>query len=326
MANPFFLWILPLALGFFLDLCIGDPYFLPHPIRLIGWLIDKGEKVTRRILPKTKGGELCGGAIMAMAVCVICFLVPWLILWGAYLIHPIVCMGMHTLFCYQILAVKSLKDESMKVEKGLLEKDTEKARFAVSMIVGRDTQALSEEGMIKAAVETVAENTADGTVAPLLFMALGGAPLGFLYKAVNTMDSMIGYRNQRYLYFGRFAARMDDVLNFIPARVAAIFMIVAAFFTGLDGKNAMKIFVRDRLNHASPNSGQTEAVCAGALQVMLAGNAVYFGKLYEKKTIGDDRRPVAPGDIHLACRLLYGTAGITFAICMIGMVGVQWLF
>lgn len=326
MTNPFFLWTLPVSLGFLLDLCIGDPHFLPHPIRLIGWLIEKGEKLTRQILPKTKGGELYGGAIMAIVVCLICLATALLILWGAYLIHPILFMVVHTIFCYQILAVKSLKNESMKVAHGFLENDIEKARFAVSMIVGRDTQALSEEGIIKATVETVAENTSDGTVAPLLFMAIGGAPLGFLYKAVNTMDSMIGYKNDRYLYFGRCAARLDDVLNFIPARLAGFFMIGAAFLTGLDYKNAIKIFIRDRRNHASPNSAQTEAVCAGALQIMLAGDAVYFGKLYEKKTIGDDIRPVVAGDINLACRLLYGTAWITFLICMIGMVSVQWLF
>jgi adenosylcobinamide-phosphate synthase len=195
----------------------------------------------------------------------------------------------------------------------------------VSMIVGRDVQNLSMEQVTKAAVETVAENTSDGTVAPLLFMALGGAPLGFFYKAINTMDSMIGYKNDRYLYFGRFAAKLDDVVNYIPARISAYLMILAAYFMKLDYRNAWRIFKRDRYNHASPNSAQTESVCAGALDIQLAGDAYYFGKLYPKKTIGDSLRPVAYDDIPSANRLLYGTAYLSFALCIIGMGAAVWI-
>nr|WP_315019484.1 adenosylcobinamide-phosphate synthase CbiB [uncultured Aminipila sp.] len=323
--NSIVIAVLPLFLGFILDLIIGDPHSWPHPIRLIGIAIEKFEMFFRYFSSKTKGSEFAAGVIMAICIAAISFLVPAIILWAAYKIHLILGLVIETIMCYQILAVKALKTESMKVYTELEKNDVEGARQKVSMIVGRDTESLTEEGIIKATVETVAENTSDGTVAPMIFMAIGGAPLGFLYKAVNTMDSMIGYKNDKYLYFGRFAAKLDDVLNFIPARLSGIFMIIASLFCGLDFKNAARIFKRDRLNHASPNSAQTEAVCAGALNVQLAGNAYYFGKLYEKKTIGDNTRPIEKRDIILSNRLLYGTAWITLIICMLGMVIVKWL-
>ena len=181
------------------------------------------------------------------------------------------------------------------------------ARHAVSWIVGRDTQNLDAEGVTKAAIETVAENSSDGVIAPLFYMAVGGVPLMFFYKAVNTMDSMIGYKNERYLYFGRFAAKLDDVVNYIPARLSGLLMVIASFLCGLDGKNAFRIFLRDRRKHDSPNSAQTEAAMAGALGVQLAGNAFYFGKLYEKPYIGDPLRPIEAEDIVRANRLLYRT-------------------
>lgn len=323
--NSIIIAVLPLFAGFILDLIIGDPYNWPHPIRLIGKAIEKGEVFFRYFTAKTKNGEFFGGVMLALSVMMISFAIPAGILWGAYKIHLVLGMAVHTVMCYQILAVKSLKTESMKVYYELAENDVEGAREKVSMIVGRDTASLTEEGIIKAAVETVAENTADGTVAPMIFMAIGGAPLGFLYKSVNTMDSMIGYKNDKYLYFGRFAARMDDFFNFVPARLSGIFMIAGSLILGLDFKNAARIFKRDRFNHASPNSAQTEAVCAGALNVQLAGNAYYFGKLYEKKTIGDDLRPVNKEDIVLANRLLYVTAWITLMLCMLGIGMVIWL-
>ena len=323
--NPILIAVLPLFLGFILDLLIGDPHNWPHPIRLIGNTIDKFEQFFRHFSSKTRGGEFRAGMLMAVCVLVLSFFVPAVLLGIAYKIHWIAGVVIETVMCYQILAVKALKTESMNVYKELDKNDLEGARQKVSMIVGRDTENLTEEGIIKAAVETVAENTSDGTVAPMIFMAIGGAPLGFLYKAVNTMDSMIGYKNDKYLYFGRFAAKLDDVLNFIPARLSGMFMIIAALFCGLDFKNAARIYRRDRLNHASPNSAHTEAVCAGALRIQLAGNAYYFGKLYEKKTIGDDTRSVNKEDIILSNRLLYGTAWIALIVCMLGMVVVRWL-
>lgn len=317
--------MIALAAGFVLDLIFGDPHWMPHPICLIGSMISKGEKVIRGVLPKTEKAELAGGILLVIIVAAVSTAVPFAILWAAGQIHILLRVAIEAFMCYQILSVKSLKTESMKVYQELVREDLAGARKMVSMIVGRDTQDLSLEQVTKAAVETVAENTADGTVAPLLFMALGGAPLGFFYKAVNTMDSMIGYKSDRYLYFGRFAAKLDDVVNYIPARLSAYLMILASFLLKLDYRNAWMVFRRDRYNHASPNSAQTESVCAGALDIQLAGDAYYFGKLYKKKTIGDPLRPIVYEDIYSANRLLYGTAYLTFALCVIGMGVAEWI-
>ena len=225
-----------------------------------------------------------------------------------------------SIMCYEMLAAKSLRDESMKVCRELEKGRTEEARKAVSMIVGRDTANLTEEGIAKAAVETVAENTSDGVAAPMLFMALFGAPGGFFYKAVNTMDSMVGYHNETYEYFGKAAARLDDVMNWIPSRLSGLLMTEAAFLLGkkrgFDGKKAWKVFLRDRKNHKSPNSAQTEAVCAGALGLQLAGDAYYFGKLVKKPVIGDDRRKIQAGDIRRANQLMYVTAFLTLILSL----------
>ncbi len=300
--------IIALAAGFFLDLLVGDPRWLYHPVCLIGKLIAVLEKGIRRIFPKTKSGELLGGVLEVIVVCALSFGVPFCVLLVCRRIHPWLSLGVSVFWCFQLLATKSLKTESMKVYEKLKNGTLKEAQYAVSMIVGRDTESLSEEGVTKAAVETVAENTSDGIIAPMFYMAIGGVPLMFLYKGINTMDSMLGYKNDRYLYFGRCAAKLDDVVNYLPARISGWLMIAAAYFTGMNGKNARRIFLRDRRNHASPNSAQTEAVMAGALGVCLAGNACYFGKLYEKPTIGDPLRPVEPEDIVRANRLLYATA------------------
>ena len=248
------------------------------------------------------------GGVLWIIVAILSFGIPFAGLRVAQNIHPLICFFLESFWCYQIFAAKSLSEESKKVYYCLKRNDMKEARRAVSMIVGRDTENLTEEGVTKAAVETVAENTSDGVTAPLLYMMLGGAPLGFLYKAVNTMDSMLGYKNEKYLYFGKIPAKMDDVFNFIPARVTAMFMVCASFLAGLDGKNAWRIYLRDRRKHASPNAAQTESVCAGALRIRLAGDAVYFGKVYKKEFIGDDLRPIDPEDIIKAGRLMYVTA------------------
>lgn len=312
------IWII--SIGFLLDILFGDPYWLYHPVRAIGVIIGKTEELLWHFLSihpsreEDKRKKQISGVILVFVVLLLSTGIPVLILMAAKRIHPWLCFGIECFMCYQLLAMKSLKIESMKVYTALKSGDIEKSRYAVSMIVGRDTANLTEEGITKAAVETIAENTSDGVIAPMLFMMLFGAAGGFFYKAVNTMDSMIGYENDRYLYFGSCAARLDDVLNFIPARVSAVCMIAASFFCGLHWKNAVKIFRRDRYNHASPNSAQTEAVCAGALSVQLAGDASYFGKLYHKPTIGDAIRPVEIEDIRLANRLLYGTSFLTWGL------------
>ena len=252
--------------------------------------------------------ELAGGVLLVICVLTISTAIPLVILLVCYRICFWLGFAVQSYMCYTILATKSLKTESMKVAEALQTDGLEAGRKAVSMIVGRDTQNLTETGVVKAAVETVAENTSDGILAPMFYMAIGGPVLGYFYKAVNTMDSMVGYKNDKYLYFGRAAAKFDDVMNFIPARLSALLMILAAPLVKLDGASAWKIFKRDRLNHASPNSAQTEAVMAGALQVQLAGDAWYFGKKHEKPTIGDSVRPVEIEDIARANKLLYAAS------------------
>lgn len=317
--------MLALAIGFTLDLILGDPRWMPHPVCLIGNMIAAGEKRIRNVFPKTAGGELAGGILLGIVIVAISTAAPVAILWAAGKVHLALRIGIEAFMCYQILSVKSLKTESMKVYSELVKEDLSGARHMVSMIVGRDTADLSPEQVTKATVETVAENTSDGTVAPLLFMAIGGAPLGFFYKSINTMDSMIGYKNDKYLYFGRFAAKLDDAVNYIPARISALLMIVASAILKLDYRNAWRIFRRDRYNHTSPNSAQTESVCAGALGIQLAGDAYYFGKLYPKKTIGDARRPITYDDIRLANQLLYGTAYLTMTLCIVAMGVIEWM-
>ena len=280
--------MMALLLGVFLDLLIGDPHCFYHPIRLVGNLISITEKGLRAVFPKTGQGEKTAGVFLSVIVCSVTAGAVSAVLYLAGKIHPYLHLAVMALFCYWMLAAKSLKDESMKVYRELKKEDLKAARRAVSMIVGRDTDQLTAEGVTKAAVETVAENASDGVMAPLLYLAVGGPVLGAFYKAVNTMDSMVGYKNEKYLYFGRFAA-----------------------------KNAWKIFKRDRYNHASPNSAQTEAAMAGALGVQLAGDAWYFGTLYKKKTIGDALRPVECEDIRRANRLMYASAGLLLIVVML---------
>lgn len=301
------------AAGFVLDLMFGDPIWLYHPVRLIGKLIGLLEKVLYKEGVENKSLFVRGIFLWILTVGISAG-IPVFVLWTVGKISPVLLFLVETFWCYQILATRSLKTESMKVYDALKTGTIEDARYAVSMIVGRDTKALTEEGVTKAAVETVAENTSDGIIAPLFYLMIGGAGLGFFYKAVNTMDSMIGYKNDRYLYFGRAAAKMDDVLNWIPARLSAFLMIGATGIVSLTDrshfhiKQAWKIYRRDRHNHKSPNAAQTEAVCAGALSVQLAGNAYYFGKLYEKPYIGDPIRKIEIQDIVRANRLLYVSA------------------
>ena len=300
--------LLALLIGFCLDLLLGDPHWAPHPVRAIGALIAGLEKLLRRLLPKSPSGELAGGVALVLLTLAIPTGLTVLLLWACNLVSPWLALAVESLLSYQLLATKSLAAESRKVYDTLKTGDLDQARYAVSMIVGRDTALLDEAGVARAAVETVAENASDGVIAPLIFLAIGGAPLGMFYKAANTMDSMVGYKNDQYLYFGRAAAKFDDILNLIPARVAGVLMCLGGAAAGYDGKNAWRIFIRDRKNHKSPNSAHTEAACAGALQLRLAGPNYYFGQLVEKPYIGDDQRPIEPLDILRSGRILYATA------------------
>ena len=297
-----------------MDLIFGDPHWLPHPICLIGNMIGFLERNLRKLLAPNPTALLAGGALMVIIVLVVSFAVPYYILQLAETVSPWLRFGLETIMFYQIFATKCLRDESMKVFTALDNNDLADARVKLSWIVGRDTKNLSAEEVTKGAVETVAENTADGIIAPMLYMFLGGAPLAFLYKGINTMDSMVGYKNDKYLYFGRCAAKLDDLANLIPARIAGLVMIIAAFLVGLNGPGAWKIFWRDRYHHLSANSAMTESATAGALNIQLGGDHYYFGKLVHKETIGDDIRPVCPQDIMQANRLLYMTAVVSLIL------------
>ena len=292
-------------LGFVLDLLLGDPPWMPHPVVLMGRCITALEGRLRALFPATPRGELAAGGVMALSLPLGTLLLSWGALHGLRLIHPGLSLLLGTVWSWQVLALRGLGEESGKVYRALREGTLAQARQAVGRIVGRDTGELTAEGVTRAAVETVAENFSDGVVAPMCFLFLGGAPLALCYKAINTLDSMVGYKNDRYLYFGRASARLDDLANLIPSRLAALLLIAAAPLAGEDGKGAFHIWRRDRRRHASPNSAQTESAMAGALGVELAGPARYFGRLVDKPVIGDPVRPIVPEDILRANHLLY---------------------
>ena len=313
-----------LAIGFALDLFIGDPKGFPHIVSGMGRLIAVLERFLRGAFPQTPKGELRGGAILAALLPILSSGIVWGTLYLLTLAHPLLGLAAESLVCWQCLALRSLRVHSMAVYKELEKGDLTAARTAVGMIVGRDTAQLDDAGITRAAVETVAENTSDGVIAPLLFLFVA-APLGVLYKAINTMDSMVGYKNEKYLYFGRAAARLDDAVNFIPARISALLMIGSAYFSGQDGANAWRIWRRDRRNHASPNSAHTEAACAGALHIRLGGDAYYFGRLVHKPTIGDNDRRIEHTDIRRAGRLLYVASCLCFLLCAAVKGLILWL-
>lgn len=305
------LWLLTLLsvlLGFLIDCVIGDPAWLLHPVVLIGKLISLSEKALRKLFPKTDRGAFSAGLIMAILVPLLSAGVSFGILFGLYLLSPWAYFAMSSIMCWQCFAARCLAKEANKVTKALETDGIEAGRKQVSMLVGRDTEHLSEEQVLKATVETVAENASDGVIAPMLYMLLFGAVGGFFYKAINTMDSMVGYKNDRYLFFGRAAAKLDDAANFIPARMSALAMIAVAPLLKLDGRNAFRIWKRDRRKHASPNSAQTESVAAGALHIELAGPASYFGKRVEKPTLGENDRPIERKDVARTNALMYGAS------------------
>ena len=299
--------------GFVLDALFGDPAWLPHPVVFMGRAIARLEGFLRPRLPKTPKGEVLGGAIVAFCLPVGTLLFTGAVCRGAARLHPLLGLAIQMFWCAQALAARGLVQESTNVYKELTKPDLPAARRAVSRIVGRDTAALTAEGVTKAAVETVAENASDGVIAPLFYMLLGGAPLALTYKAINTMDSMLGYKNEKYLYFGRVPAKLDDAANYLPSRLAGLLWVAAAALTGSSAKGAWKIWRRDRRRHASPNSAQTESACAGALGVHLAGPAYYFGQYYPKLTIGDALRPIEPEDILRANRMMYVASSFALA-------------
>jgi len=313
-----------LLAGCVLDWMFGDPVCIPHLVRLMGRMIARLELELRR---RMRGRELAAGAVLTFIMCAVWWMVPWglfrLVRSAGFPGSFLFLFCLETFICYQMMAARGLCTESMKVCRSLEDGEVEMARHHVSMIVGRDTSVLDRDGIARAAVETVAENASDGVVAPFLFMALLGPAGGTFYKAVNTMDSMIGYKNDTYRFFGRTAALLDDVLNLIPARVTGCLMVLAAFFIpGMDGMNGWRIFLRDRKKHASPNSAHGEAACAGILHLRLAGDAWYFGSLHKKPFIGEDDRPIVPADIRRANQLMFAAQGILAAVLAAALAAV----
>ena len=337
-----------------LDLLFGDPSWLPHPVVIIGKLIDKLESIMRKRIDEKELSDSerqkalrRAGKLLTATVVLVTLIFTTAISVLAWLVSPWLFLAVQVFWGFQSLAIKGLVSESKNVYRCLTGKESKTkkkpeeetshgikrfdatsgfeskqdrlvvARKAVGRIVGRDTSELSEEGVTKATVETVAENFADGVLAPLLYLAIGGAPLALTYKAVNTMDSMLGYKNEKYIDFGRASAKLDDFCGFAPARLAALFFVAAAL-TGRDFKSAYRIWRRDRFNHASPNSAQTEAACAGALGIRLAGPAYYFGEYYDKPYIGDATREIEAEDILRANKLMIA-ASLLATACFVGI-------
>ena len=309
------MWFLVSAVsGIILDIIFGDPDRIPHPVVLIGKLISAMEKFLRRVFPETPEGMKKAGLITAAFVPAVSFIVPAILLYAAYRINFWLWFALNTFWSFQIPASRCLAKESRKVYDRLEKNDLQGARKQLSFLVGRETSELSETEVINAAVETVAENTSDGVTAPVFFMFIGGAPLGFFYKAVNTLDSMIGYRNEKYEYFGKYSAKLDDIMNFIPSRICGLLMVVSSFICGENYREAWRIFIRDRKNHLSPNSAQTESAAAGALGIQLGGPHVYFGKVVDKPFIGDKVRDSQPDDILRMNRIMFVTSFLSFII------------
>lgn len=317
------LTVMAAVCGFALDCVLGDPAWMPHPVVLMGKVIAWAEPVLRNRFPKTPKGEFYAGLCLAAGLPLATLLVTGGVCLAAARLHWAAGFAAQTLWCWQALAMRGLASESRNVWKELQNGDLPAARKAVGRIVGRDTERLTAEGVVKAAVETVSENFSDGVAAPMLYMFLGGAPLALAYKAVNTMDSMVGYKNERYLYFGRAAAKLDDAVNFLPARISALCWIAAAALCGRDWRNAWSIWRRDRRRHTSPNAAQTEAACAGSLGIQLNGPAWYFGKLYEKPYLGDPLRPVEAEDILRAIRMMTAAGILLLALCCAGRLGLE---
>jgi adenosylcobinamide-phosphate synthase len=306
--------------AFILDSIFGDPQNAYHPMRVIGNGISLGVTAYKKAKIKNPVIQFAMGALLALIIVGLSYAITHLVTWGFYRLNYWIGLTLETVICYFLIAARALKDESMKVYRSLYAGNIEDARKNLSFIVGRDTQNLSIPGIVKAAVETVAENLSDGVIAPLILICIGGAPLGMAYKAINTLDSMIGYKNEEFEYFGKFAARLDDAANFIPSRISALLMIPASFFVGADVKRAARIFIRDRYNHKSPNSGQTESVCAGALGLCLGGDSYYQGVLVHKPAIGDGVYEPAPEHIIAANRLMYAAAAGAVILLISGSV------
>lgn len=278
-----------LVSAFLLDLAVGDPRWLPHPVVLMGKFISRGE---RFLWSGAAGRDFFAGMALSLVLLTIVVGATWMVLYSVALLPPMIGFLLTAELASTTLATRGLLDAVRQIETPLRSDNLVKARENLAHIVGRETATLNEDKILRASLESLAENTNDGIVAPLFYLFLGGVPMAIVYKAVNTLDSMIGYRSERYLYFGKFAARLDDVVNFIPARLTAFIMVIATFLVRLNGSLALRILRRDHANHLSPNAGYPEATLAGALGIRLGGPSVYFGNEIWKPTMGDEFTPV----------------------------------
>lgn len=310
--------------AYVLDMIFGDSSWIVkkigHPVIFIGKIIEELENKLLNLSDNSKKQRF-KGVILAMLSIFLVSILCFAVIYVTRKINYFLGLFVEILICYQLLATKSLKIHSIQVVNG---ENLEEKRKFLSYIVGRDTKNLTEEQIYCATVETIAENTTDGVVAPMFYMMFGGAVLGIIYKSINTLDSMIGYFNERYRYFGAFSAKLDDVVNFIPARISAIFMIFSAFLLGYDGKNAFKIWIRDRKNHKSPNSAQTESVCAGALNIMLGGDSSYGGEMVKKQTIGDNKSKINAIYVKKANNLMYMTSLVSVLFFSAVKLIIRW--
>jgi adenosylcobinamide-phosphate synthase len=316
--------IIILVAAYILDLVVGDPQWLFHPVRALGTLVSNGERLLRGLLPAKSIFDLIGGAVLVVCVCSVG--AAWALLVVTYVSRLSSAGGIavSVWMASRMIATRSLADSGRTVAHALAHGTLEDGQKTVAMFVGRDTDVLDKAAVCRAAIETVAENTTDGVVAPLFWLSLGGLPALYVYKAVSTMDSMIGYTDKRYFWFGKIAARLDDVMNFVPARMAGLLMVGASFLIGLDARSSLRIYRRDRLKHASPNSAHTEAACAGALGIRLAGPACYHGELSEKPWLGDAVREVVPDDIGNAVRLMHVTGLLMVCVCILAQGAWLW--
>ena len=307
---------LSIYIGYVLDLIIGDPYSFPHPVRFIGKLISFVEKQIRKITSSDKGLKLSGFILWFITVGVTYGITYFIV--NLFKFNEVLYLVVNSILIYTTLATKCLKDESVKIYKVLKTGDIEKSRIQLSYIVGRDTTQLNEKEIVRATVETVAENTVDGIIAPLFYGFIGGAPLAMAYKAINTLDSTVGYKNDKYYYLGFASAKIDDIANYIPARIGVVLLSLGSLFAGFNFKNALKIGIRDRKNHKSPNCAFSEGAVAGALGIQLGGTNIYFGQEVYKPTIGDKTREIEIEDIVRTNKIMYLSSIISiiiFTVC-----------
>ena len=301
------IFFIKIWIAYVLDLIFGDPQNVVHPVQVIGKIISAGEKVLLR-----KKYKFLAGAVLNIFTVSITYTLMYLISKSVKI--SVFFMIIEIYLMYTIFSINSLAREGNRVYRILKEGDIEKARKDLSYLVSRDTETMDEKMIIRSTMETISENTVDGIVAPMFYMFLGGMPLAMAYKAINTLDSMVGYKNEKYMDFGKFSAKVDDVANFIPARITGILIVLASMILGYDYKNSLKIFIRDRKNHSSPNSAHSEASVAGALGVQFGGKVSYFGKEIDKPTIGDKTKEFELEDIRKNIRIMYVTSFLSLVI------------